>query len=494
MHIAFVAPECAPCVKTGGLGEVLGALPAAIAALGHRVTVYVPYYRTVRVGMLTQPDATVPSVVLQSLTMPFPEENRFVRVLDGGMREGVESLLVDCPEFFDREGVYGPPGENYPDNALRYGMYCRAVLESSKLLGVPDVFHLHDWQAAFVSILLRTTYAADPLLQDAATVFTIHNGGYLGLFPPEHLRDLLLPASLFTSGALATKDKVNPFLGALRYSDAITTVSPSYAQELKTAEYGEGLEAIYRERGDAFSGILNGIDDSEWNPGKDLHLAAHYSAQDLRGKRECRRDLLHAFGVADVAETTAVIGMVSRLAAQKGFDLIADAMSRLAEMNLLLLIVGRGEPELEERFHELADRYPEHLRVSPDFQEGLAHKVQAGSDMTLMPSRYEPSGLTQMYSLRYGTVPIVRSTGGLRDTVQDGPDGDGFAFEEYTSDALVDAVRRALAEFADTPRWEDRMRRGMALDMSWSKPSRAYIAVYEGAVAAHAARRTAEPA
>ncbi|WP_419806283.1 glycogen synthase [Terriglobus sp.] len=491
MHIVFVAPECAPCVKTGGLGEVLGALPAAIASLGHRITMFVPYYRTVRLAMETQPDATVPSVVLESVTIPFPERNRFVRVLDGGNHGGVQTYLIDCPEFFDREDVYGPPGENYPDNALRFGLYCRAVLEACKLLGVPDVFHLHDWQASFVSILLHTTYAADPLLRDAATVFTIHNGGYQGMFPPGQLRDLLLPAALFTGGALATDSKVNPFLGALRNSDAVTAVSPSYAEELKTPEYGEGLEKVYRERGDAFSGILNGIDADEWNSAIDPHLAAHYSANDLEGKQECRRDLLHAFDADGTADHTAVVGMVSRLAAQKGFDLIAGAMSELAELDLLLLIVGRGEPELEESFRELAEIYPKHLRVSPEFHETLAHKVQAGADMTLMPSRYEPSGLTQMYSLRYGTVPIVRATGGLRDTVQDGEDGNGFAFTEYTSDALVTTVKRALAEFADTANWQERMRRGMRADLSWKRAAAEYVAVYERAVAAHAAGQSA---
>ncbi len=494
MHIVFVAPECAPWVKTGGMGEVLGALPAAIASMGHRVSVFVPYYRTVRLGVEAQPDATAPPVVLQSMTMPLPDGNRFVRVLDGGERRGVQTYLVDCPEFFDRDGVYGPPGENYPDNALRYGLYCRAVLEASKLLGVPDVFHLHDWQAAFVSILLWTTYAADPLLQDAATVFTIHNGGYQGLFPPEQLRDLLLPASLFASGALATQGKVNPFLGALRYSDAVTTVSPSYALELKTPEYGEGMDALYRERCDAFTGILNGIDSAEWNPATDPNLAAHYSAQDLLGKHECRRDLLHAFGADGIAESTAVIGIVSRLAAQKGFDLIAEAMSGLVGMEVLLLVLGRGEPELETTFHDLAERHPDHLRVRFDFSEMLAHKMQAGADMTLMPSRYEPSGLTQMYSLRYGTVPVVRATGGLRDTVHDGADGNGFAFLEYTGKALLDAVQRALSEFTDKARWEARMQRGMALDLGWNEPAREYIAVYERAIAAHAGPQATKPA
>ena len=487
MHIVFVAPECAPFVKTGGLGEVLGALPAAIAARGHRVTVYVPYYRQVRLSLGLQPHAGVPPVVLQSVTIPFRDENRFVTVLDGGSRDGVDTYFLDCPEFFDRDGVYGPPGENYPDNALRFGLYCRAVLETSKLLGVPDVFHMHDWQSAFLALLLHTTYAGDPLLRNVATVFTIHNGGYQGLFAPAELAEMLLPEDLFTDGELAGEGKVNPFLGALLFSDAITTVSPSYAEELKTPEYGEGLEAVYGKRADVFTGILNGGDGEEWNPATDTHLTAHYSTEDLRGKEECRRDLLHAFDIEEAEGGLAVVGIVSRLAAQKGFDLIAEAMPRIAERKVLLLIVGTGEPELEQSFSELSRRYPDHLRIDSNFSEMLAHKVQAGADMALMPSRYEPSGLTQRYSLRYGTVPVVRATGGLRDTVRDGPEGDGFAFVEYTSDALLAALDRALVEFADTPRWHARMRRGMALHLGWDEAAAEYVAVYEAAMAAHAA-------
>lgn len=487
MHIVFVAPECAPRVKTGGLGEVLGALPAAIAALGHQVTLFVPMYRCIR-EQLAQEGAEPPAV-LESLTLPGPGSNRFARVVDGGVSSGVRTFLVDCPELFDREGVYGPQGENYPDNAVRFGLYCRAVLESCKQLGIPEVLHLHDWQAAFASIFLHTTYATDPLLGKVATVFTIHNGGYQGLFAPEQLGDLLLPAALFSSDALQVEDKVNPFLGAVLYSDAITTVSPGYADELKTAEFGEGLDGLYREREQDFFGILNGIDLEEWDPASDSSLAANYSVDDLAGKRACREDLLRTFGVRDCPDGTAVIGMVSRLAAQKGFDLIAEAMPDLAKLNAILLIVGRGEPAVEKQFRELAEQYPDHLRVSPDFSEALAHKMQAGADMTLMPSRYEPSGLTQMYSLRYGTVPVVRATGGLRDTVQEGEEGNGFVFSEYTSGAMLDAIRRALKVFADKDRWQAMMRRGMAVDRGWAEPAREYEAVYRHAIAAHAERR-----
>lgn len=485
MHVVFVTPECAPCVKTGGLGEVLAALPAAIATEGHEVTLYLPYYRKVRETMEQQPDATVPPPVLLSVTIPFSDSNRFVRVLDGGSAQGVQTYLVDCPEFFDRDGIYGPPGENYPDNALRFGLYCRAVLEASKLLGVPDVFHAHDWQAAMVPVLLRTTYAADPLLRSAATVFSIHNGAYQGEFPEEVLQELLLPASLFRESRLASAGKVNLFKGGLVFSDAITTVSPHYAEELQTPEYGEGMDAILRDRREVLTGILNGVDYDVWDPAKDPRLAAHYSPENLEGKRECRRNLLHAFHADGVSEETAIVGMVSRIAVQKGFDLVTEAFNQLAAEDVLLVVLGSGEPELQKQFQSLAERYPERLRVNFEFDDTLAHKIEAGADMTLMPSRYEPSGLTQMYSLRYGTVPIVRGTGGLDDTVQEGSEGNGFRFEAYESGELVAAVRRALTAFQDKAAWQAIMRRGMRQDFPWERPAREYISVYERAIKAH---------
>lgn len=483
MHIVFAASESAPWVKTGGLGEVVGALPSALARIGHRVTLYLPLYRTVTEELEHRGGADNLPVALASLTVPFPGYNRFVRMLNGGEKEGVQTYFLDCPEMFDREGIYGTPASPYPDNAERFGLYCRAVIEASKLLGVPDVFHAHDWQAALVTVLLRTSYDSDPLLRRAASVFTVHNAGYQGDFPRTVLGSLLLPEALYTTDLMEAYGRVNLFKGGLLFADALTTVSGHYAEELLTPEYGAGLDGVFRQRREVMTGILNGVDYSDWDPSRDSHIAAHYSAERLEGKLECRRDLLHAFGADGVSDETAVIGVVSRLTSQKGFDLLAEIMQELAKEDVVLLVLGTGEEHYERLFRQMADRYHDRLKVQIYFDETMAHKVEAGSDLSLMPSRYEPSGLAQMYSLRYGTVPVVRATGGLEDTVSEGPDGDGFRFEEYTGKALLDAIRRALKARKNKPAWEAMMRRGMALDFSWTNPAREYAAVYERVVA-----------
>lgn len=479
MHIVFAASESAPWVKTGGLGEVIGALPQAIAGLGHRVTLFLPFYRTVAEQFEEQGDTYGLPVAIPSLTVPFPGYNRFVRLLNGGERDGVQTYFVDCPGMFDREGLYGTPSMAYPDNAERFGLYCRAVIEAAKVLGVPDVFHAHDWQAALVPVLLRTVYESDPALRGAASVFTVHNAGYQGEFPRSALRTLLLPESLYTPDLMEAYGRLNLFKGGLLFADALTTVSGHYADELLTREYGAGLDGVFRQRQEVMTGILNGVDYSSWDPSRDSHIAAHYSAAELAGKRECRRDLLHAFGADGVGEETAVIGVVSRLTSQKGFDLLSEIMDDLAIEDTILLVLGTGEEHFERLFRGLAERYPAKLKVQIYFDETMAHKVEAGSDMSLMPSRYEPSGLAQMYSLRYGTVPVVRATGGLEDTVTEGPEGDGFRFEEYTGEALLRAIRRALRAFQDRNTWEARMRRGMAKDFKWDRPAAEYVTVYE---------------
>lgn len=482
MHIVFAASEGAPWVQTGGLGEVMGALPVAIARLGHRVTVFLPFYQSIANRLEEQGDTYGLPVAIPSLTIPFAGYNRFVRLLNAGERHGVQTYFVDCPEMFDRDGLYGTSTATYPDNAERFSLYCRAVIEASKVVGVPDVFHAHDWQAGLVPVLLRTVYESDPALRRVGIVFTVHNAGYQGEFPRSVLRTLLLPESLYTMDLLEAYGKVNLFKGGLVYADALTTVSPHYAEELMVRGYGAGLDGVFRERREVLTGILNGVDYSSWDPSRDSHIAAHFSAEDLSGKRECRRDLLHAFDADGAGDETAVFGMVSRLTSQKGFDLLVEIMEDLATEDVLLLVLGTGEEYFERLFRRLAERYPEKLKVQIYFDETMAHKVEAGSDLSLMPSRYEPSGLAQMYSLRYGTVPVVRATGGLEDTVTEGVDGDGFRFEEYTGEALLRAIRRALVLFRDKPVWEAMMRRGMAQDFSWDRPAREYVAVYERVV------------
>ncbi len=475
MHIVFAASECAPWAKTGGLADVVSALPRTLVKFGHKVSVFIPYYRQVAKAA---PDARV---VLPSITIPFPSYNRFVRILDGGKAEGVQTYFVDCPELFDRESFYATPSGDYPDNAERFGLFSRAVLESSKIIGVPDVFHVHDWQAAMAAVLLRSTYYFDPVFRHVPAVLTIHNAGYQGWFPPRTMETLLLPWDMFTFDKLEHYDTVDFLKGGIVYSDAITTVSRKYAEEIQTAEFGNGLESILRQRSGDLFGILNGVDYDEWNPATDPHIAAHYSAENLAGKKECRRDVLHAFGLEGVSEETAVIGVVSRLATQKGIDFIVDIMDKLVEEDMVLLMLGNGEEYYERLLVEMATRYPAKVRIQARFDNVMAHKIEAGADIFLMPSRYEPGGLNQIYSLKYGTVPVVRATGGLDDTINEQPNGggNGFKFWGYSSRALLDALHRALGTFRNKTEWTAMMRRGMAQDFSWDAPAREYERVYE---------------
>jgi starch synthase len=475
MDIVFAASECAPWAKTGGLADVVSALPRTLAKSGHRLRVFIPYYRQVAKAA---PNA---AVVLPSVTIPFPSYNRFVRVLDGGKNEGVHTYFIDCPELFDRESFYATPSGDYPDNAERFGLFSRAVIEATKVMGVPDLFHVHDWQAAMAAVLLRSTYFFDPVFRHVPAVLTIHNAGYQGWFPPRTMEKLLLPWDMFTFDKLEHYDTVDFLKGGIVYADALTTVSRRYAQEIQTPEFGNGLEVVLRQRSGDLFGILNGVDYDEWNPATDSHIAAHYSAENLAGKKECRRDLLHAFGFEGISEETAVIGVVSRFATQKGFDFIVDILDKLVQEDMVLLILGNGEEYYERLLVEMANRYPAKVRVQVKFDNVMSHKVEAGSDIFLMPSRYEPGGLNQIYSLKYGTIPVVRATGGLEDTIDEQPNGggNGFKFWGYSPAALLDALHRALGTFRNKEVWTAMMRRAMKEDFSWDAPAKEYERVYQ---------------
>jgi len=477
MHIAFAASECVPYSKTGGLADVVGALPPALAALGHQVTVYTPLYRQTKLAQA--------KTVLRSVTVPFDDRYRFCSIVDGGTHSGVQFYFVDYPPYFDREALYGTSAGDYRDNAERFALFSRAVLEASKFLGRPDIFHCHDWQTALIPVLLRTVYLEDPAFQDVASVFTIHNMGYQGLFPPEILPLLMLPWDLFTITKLEFYGNVNLLKGALNFADYVTTVSRKYSQEIQTAEYGFGLEGVLRARSSTVTGILNGVDYREWSPESDKYIAARYSGQDLSGKRQCKADLLREFGVSSEDARPPVIGIVSRFAAQKGFDLIAQVMDRLAREEMIVVALGSGDREYQDMFQRLSKQFPQKIAVKIAYDNALAHKIEAGSDMFLMPSKYEPCGLNQIYSLRYGTVPIVRATGGLDDTIENWDPrtqkGTGFKFTGYTGEALLATVRTALQAFQDRSGWEKLMRNGIAKDFSWNASAKEYVRVYERA-------------
>jgi starch synthase len=481
LKIAFAASECVPYSKTGGLADVVGALPRALVALGHEVCVYVPRYKQTKLEN--------PKTVVKSLTIPFDDEYRFCSVLDGGKQHGVQFYFIDYPPFFDREYLYGHPSSgDYPDNAERFALFSRAVLESSKITGVPDLFHCHDWQSALIPVLLRSNYVADPAFARVPVVFTIHNIGYQGVFSEDVLPLLDLTWELFTLNRLEFFGRVNFLKGGIVFSDYVTTVSRRYSQEIQTSEFGFGLDGVLRGRAGTVTGILNGVDYEEWNPAKDPFIADHYSddPQSLAHKQNCKQDLLKEFGLEQLDPKLPVVGIVSRFAAQKGFDLIESIADRLPREQMALVVLGSGERRFEEVFRKMVQQFPNKVALKVKYDNALAHKIEAGSDMFLMPSHYEPCGLNQIYSLKYGTVPIVRATGGLDDTIEQwdpaSGTGTGFKFTEYHGEALLLAIRQALHAYSTDPAaWQKIMLNGMRKDYSWAASAREYVKVYERA-------------
>jgi len=475
MRITFAASECVPFSKTGGLADVVGALPKALASLGHDVSVFLPRYKQTKL-----PQATT---VLSSVTIPFADQYRFCSVLEAPWQGGVKYYFIDYPQYFDRDALYGTPEGDYPDNAERFALYSRAVIEASKVLGVPDIFHCHDWQSALIPVFLRTVYAADPALRTVSTVFTIHNMGYQGLFPPEILSLLQLPEELFSIEQMEFYGKLNFLKGALVFSDYITTVSKKYSQEIQTPEYGFGLDGVLRERANTVAGILNGVDYNEWSPENDKFIITKYTPELLDAKAGCKKDMLTEFGIGNGDAKLPTIGIVSRFAAQKGFDLIAEVADKLAREPIVVVVLGSGDKEYEELFRRLQTEFPKKFAVKVAYDNAIAHKIEAGADMFLMPSRYEPCGLNQIYSLKYGTVPIVRATGGLDDTIEPYDpytgQGTGFKFTEYSGDALLQTLKAALTAFKNKTAWQKLMRNGMAKDFSWNSSAREYVRVFD---------------
>jgi len=484
MKILFVASEGLPFSKTGGLADVVEALPKALVAMGHDVGVVLPRYRGTK----------APGVLLPSLTIPMGDRLRFPAVAGGIHVADVRYYFVDDPEYFDRDQLYAAQGKDYPDNAERFAEFSKAAIEISKHVWLPDVIHCHDWQSALVPVLLRTLYAADPVLLPVPVVFTIHNMGYHGLFPREILSRVGLPESLFHMEALEFYGKVNILKAALVFADYLTTVSRKYAQEIQTPEYGHGLDGMVRKRVDRLQGILNGVDYSAWSPEHDSFIIVRYSANDLSGKRLCKKDLLEQFKLPSEDLSRPVIGIVSRFTDQKGFDLIARIADELLAENLALVALGTGEPKYEKLFRELAARFRGKVGVKIAYDNPLAHKIEAGADMFLMPSRYEPCGLNQIYSLRYGTVPVVRATGGLDDTIEPfDPQlgrGTGFKFEAYDSKALLACLRQALKVYKDQKVWRKLQANGMAKDFSWHTSAAEYVRLYQAARKARIPRAT----
>jgi starch synthase len=475
MRITFAASEGVPYSKTGGLADVVGSLPKALSALGHEITVFLPRYR--------QTHLKEARLAIPNLTVPMQDYLLFCQIIDGGKHDGVQFYFVDHPEFSYRDGLYGDSRGDYADNAERFTMFCRAVIESSKRFGPPDIFHVHDWQTSLIPVLLKSLYAYDATFALTGTVLTIHNIGYQGLFPNSVMPKLLLPWTLFTMDRLEFYDKVNFLKGGIVYSDYITTVSRTYAKEIQTYDFAFGLADTVRKRRDRLIGIVNGADYSEWNPAADRYLPAGFSASDLSGKAKCKEALLEQYGISKAKLQSPIVAVISRFAAQKGFDLMEAALPKLLQEDLVFVVLGTGNKHYEEMFRSLHSRFPDRLSVKIAYDNSLAHLVEAGSDIFLMPSHYEPCGLTQIYSMRYGTVPVVRATGGLEDTVEQwNPKqrtGTGFKFADYDPVQLNAAMSQALSTFRNKADWRELMLNAMRQNFSWEEPAREYVGVYE---------------
>ena len=470
--VLMIGSEALPFSKTGGLADVLGALPLALARLGWDVTLVVPRYRGIQSG------AFIERVPIPVAGQPF--RVGYFETEIGSNPQPVRVVLVDAPDLFDRPGLYGADGRDYPDNARRFSVFTRAALEWVSRRGISiDIVHAHDWQTGLAPVYLQSHYAGHPVLGHARTVFTIHNLAYQGLFPAASLPDIDVPPRLFGPDGLEFWGQVSFLKAGINFSDAITTVSPRYAREIQTPAMGFGFDGILRERSDRLVGVLNGIDNEQWDPSRDPYLPATYSSRDLQGKAQAKTEVLRRYKLPrDVAAMKRpLIGMISRMVDQKGLDLIEALADRLPTLDATFAILGTGEPRYQEMWKRLAASHPTRIGVRVGFDEALAHVIEGGADLFLMPSRFEPCGLNQMYSLRYGTVPVVRRVGGLADTVEDGVTG--FVFDEYSASALWATLQRALEAFGNPDKWRDIQRTGMKQDYSWDRSAREYVRIYE---------------
>jgi len=475
LSILMVTPEAHPFAKTGGLAEVAGALPDALAALGHRVTVVMPRYRGVDAGA----GAGTP------LTFSMGAHAQSVRIVERVVRDGVTFAFVDAPELFNREGLYGDASGDFPDNALRFAVLARAALEYARKRGERlSVIHAHDWQTGLVPVYQKMLFSDDPVVGGVPVIFTIHNLAFQGVFPSSILPTLGLGWDVMHVQAMEYWGNVSFLKGGINFSEKITTVSPGYAREIVRPELGFGFDGVLARRADDLVGILNGIDVARWNPAADPFVGAAFDAADLDGKRKAKRLLLDLAGLPQDERTLArpLVGLISRLTDQKGFDLIAAAAGDLMALDASWVMLGSGERRYEDQWRALAGRFPDRVAATIGFDERLAHHIEAGADIFLMPSRFEPCGLNQMYSLRYGTVPVVRATGGLDDTVGDFDErtgrGTGFKFAGYDPASLVGAVRRALVVYRDPEQWRRTQRQGMEQDHSWNASALEYVKVY----------------
>lgn len=490
LNIVMAASEAVPYAKTGGLGDVMGVLPIELIKLGHRVTVMLPGYRSVIATKSSRRTMSKFRIPVAGQLIEVALEEELVPVSEG--MSPLRLLVVRCDPYFDRPGLYQDENGDYPDNLERFTVFCRSVLEGLAYLadtcGEPaDLLHLHDWQAALCAVYLKAGVTAGWAVRPVKTLLTVHNIGYQGLFPGEQFAVTGLHPTLFSPSALEFYGSVNCLKGGIVFSDAVSTVSPTHAKEIMTKEFGCGLEGVLASRGSQVHGITNGIDMAVWNPETDQAVPARYHAEDLSGKRVCKEEIQRELGlpVRDVP----LLAAIGRLTPQKGFDLLLDIIPELAALDVQVALLGTGDRVLEQQFLRAKAEYPDRVAVDIEFNERVAHRMEAGADMLVMPSRYEPCGLTQLYSLRYGTIPIVRKTGGLADTVVpfrpstvQAKRATGFHVAEASSDALLTTILLAVKVWKERDVWESLMRVGMKTDMSWTQAATRYEQLYRAII------------
>ena len=484
MKIGFIASEVFPFAKTGGLADVSGALPKEISNLDHEVKVFMPKYSFI-------PEETFKLVPVKNwgvIPIKMADTTQNTAVYQSSLPDSnVEVYFLDCPDYFDRETIY----TNDPDEDERFILFSKGVMEIiRRLQWSPDILHCNDWQTGLIPVYIKDNDSRDKLFKNTKSLFTIHNIGYQGIFPIKSADTAgIKPEFVNAPGGAEHYGSFSFLKAGILFADVVNTVSPTYAKELLTPELGFAMDKFLENRGENFSGIINGVDYAEWNPVTDNLIPHNYSIDDLSGKEKNKKELLDQFNLS-FSKDTPVIGIVSRLVGQKGFDLIARTLEFLSKLPVQWIILGNGEEVYEDMFKSFAGMRPEKAGVYIGYSDQLAHLIEAGADMFLMPSKYEPCGLNQIYSLKYGTVPIVRKTGGLADTVTDYDEylqmgketGNGFSFTEYNGFELTGAIERALKYYQDKKVWNTIIRNGMAEDYSWTKSAEKYVELYKKAL------------
>ncbi len=477
LRVLFLSSEVTPFAKTGGLADVAGSLPGALKRQGVEVSIGLPYYRTTREGGFS------PRPVFSGIEVPLGQLTLKGNVLETQTREGVPVFLFEREDLFDRPHLYGTSGGDYYDNFERFAYFCRAALLFAREVGSPvDVIHCHDWQTGLIPAYLKTLYREDPFFDSTATLFTIHNIGYQGLFSKEKTEVGGLPPRVFQMEGLEYWGRISLLKAGVVYADALTTVSPTYAREIQSPEFGLGMEGILRKRCQDLYGILNGADYAVWDPSKDPYICYPYDMHCVMDKRRNKEALLNELCLKGSLDNGPLLGVISRLSSQKGADLLTAVMDEMVSLGAEVVILGTGEEKYQALLEEATRRHRGDVSLNIGFDEALAHRIMAGADMLLIPSFYEPCGLTQMYALKYGTVPVVRATGGLEDTIvsfdHETGEGNGFKFGPYSPEAFMGAVKHAIETYHDSSTWKALVMKAMREDFSWDRSAQKYLDLY----------------